>query len=63
MPFYTTKPAGTGIGLALIKQYIEEAEGTLSIDSVKRKYTCVEIQLPSIDIQGGKADEKENLNN
>mgnify|MGYP003370103032 CR=1 FL=1 len=48
-PFYTTKPAGTGIGLAFIKQYVEEAGGSLIIDSVKMQYTCVEIQLPAYE--------------
>lgn len=68
-PFYTTKPAGTGIGLALIKQYIEEAGGTLTIESEKMKYTCAEIQLPAANRrshnhrpQEGNTDEKENLN-
>ncbi len=45
-PFYTTKPAGTGIGLAVSKQYIEEIGGTISITSEKNQYTCVEIRLP-----------------
>ena len=45
-PFWTTKKAGTGIGLALTKQYIEEAGGQLTIDSIKNQFTCVEIQLP-----------------
>ena len=45
-PFYTTKPAGTGIGLAISKQYIEEIGGTITISSEKNRYTCVEIRLP-----------------
>lgn len=45
-PFFTTKPAGTGIGLAITQQYIEESGGTLKISSEKNKYTCVEILLP-----------------
>lgn len=47
-PFFTTKAAGTGIGLALTRQYIEEAEGKLVIDSEKNQFTCVEIQLPAL---------------
>lgn len=50
-PFWTTKKAGTGIGLALTRQYIEEAGGQLTIDSVKNQYTSVEIQLP---VSGGE---------
>ena len=45
-PFYTTKPAGTGIGLAFTRQYIEEIGGTLKISSEKNQYACVEILLP-----------------
>ena len=46
-PFYTTKAAGTGIGLALTKQYVEEVGGTITITSEKNIFTCVEIQLPA----------------
>jgi polar amino acid transport system substrate-binding protein len=41
--FYTTKPSGTGIGLALSKQYLEENGGSLSIESVKGEYTEVRL--------------------
>lgn len=54
MPFWTTKKAGTGIGLALTKQYIEEAGGQLSIDSVKNEFTCVEIQIPVSNSEEGE---------
>lgn len=52
-PFYTTKAAGTGIGLSLTKQYIEEAGGSMQIKSEKDKYTRVEISLPAL-IQRGR---------
>lgn len=52
-PFYTTKLAGTGIGLAYTKQYIEEVGGILTIDSRKNEYTCVEMQLPKGLKEGG----------
>ncbi len=54
-PFYTTKPAGTGIGLALTKQYVEEVGGRLKITSEKDVFTCVELQLPAAE---GKEDSK-----
>lgn len=54
-PFYTTKPAGTGIGLALTKQYVEEVGGMISVASEKNIFTAVEIQLPAA---GGKEGEK-----
>ena len=51
-PFYSTKLAGTGIGLAYTKQYVEEIGGTLTINSRKNEYTCVELQLPK-SLKGG----------
>jgi len=34
-PFYTTKPTGTGLGMALAKQFVTENEGILDIRSTK----------------------------
>lgn len=42
-PFYTQKMSGTGLGLYLSKQYVEENQGTLELESVKNKYTKVHI--------------------
>ena len=42
-PFYTTKKDGTGMGLALTKQYVKENDGQLSIDSVYGEYTCMKL--------------------
>lgn len=44
-PFYTTKVAGTGLGLALVKQFIEDNGGTLNIKGIKGKYTEISIKL------------------
>lgn len=44
-PFYTTKPVGTGLGLYLSKQYVEENGGEIAIKSVKNAYTIVLISF------------------
>lgn len=44
-PFYTTKPAGTGIGLALCKQYVEDNQGELFIESRLGEYTRITLKF------------------
>ncbi|WP_176167356.1 ATP-binding protein [Mesobacillus jeotgali] len=46
-PFYTTKTEGTGIGLAISKQIIEDHEGRMSI-TTETSRTIFQIQLPSL---------------
>lgn len=48
-PFYTTKSTGTGLGLYITKQYIEENEGTLKIESEKGVYTKVTLKFRRIE--------------
>ena len=38
-PFFTTKKKGTGMGLALTKQYVRENDGRLEIESTLGEYT------------------------
>ena len=45
-PFFTTKLAGTGLGLPLVKQYVENSGGQLSIASQEHQYTEILIRLP-----------------
>lgn len=45
-PFYTTKEKGTGIGIPLCKQLIEEHQGEFMIKSHEGKGTIVKLQLP-----------------
>ena len=44
-PYFTTKPQGTGLGLAVSKQYVEENDGTLSITSEEGKFTEVTLRF------------------
>jgi len=45
-PFYTTKPMGTGLGLAFCKQAAEAHGGTITVESVEGEGTTLRITLP-----------------
>lgn len=45
IPFYTTKPTGTGIGLSLCRQIILKHGGTIRIVSEEKKGTTIEIRI------------------
>lgn len=47
LPFYTTKPAGTGMGLAISRSIIENHKGVLRCESQKNKGSTFYIILPS----------------
>lgn len=46
VPFYTTKAEGTGLGLPLCHQIVEEHEGDIQIKSEKGKGTIFSVYLP-----------------
>lgn len=46
IPFFTTKPEGTGIGLSLCKQIVRQHEGHLSIKETRPGKTVFCIDLP-----------------
>jgi PAS domain S-box-containing protein len=45
-PFFTTKPRGTGLGLAVCYQIIHAHGGAIDVESAPRKGTTVSITLP-----------------
>jgi len=47
IPFWTTKPKGTGLGLALTHKIIEEHGGTIHLTSEVGQGTAVTIHLPT----------------
>jgi signal transduction histidine kinase len=46
-PFWTTKPKGTGLGLALTHKIIEDHGGTIHLTSEVGHGTTVTVRLPS----------------
>ncbi len=45
-PFFTTKPSGNGLGLAVVQQIVEDHKGQLHIESDLQSGTRVSVQLP-----------------
>jgi signal transduction histidine kinase len=45
-PFFSTRPAGTGLGLAVVKTVTEAHGGALALDSTPEKGTKIELDLP-----------------
>jgi signal transduction histidine kinase len=45
-PYFSTKAAGTGLGLPIAKRNVELSGGTISISSERDKGTTVEVTLP-----------------
>jgi len=46
LPFFTTKPKGTGLGLPITKRLIEQHGGSLRVESSLGKGTTFTIMLP-----------------
>jgi len=46
LPFYTTKPKGTGLGLVMVRQAVSRHGGKLEIKSARGEGTTVTISLP-----------------
>jgi signal transduction histidine kinase len=50
-PFFSTKPAGTGLGLAVVNRIINGHNGTIAIESEPGKGTTVTIRLPEMPVE------------
>jgi two-component system sensor histidine kinase HydH len=47
-PFFTTKPNGIGLGLALVAKIVDEHGGKISVRSEPQKGTTFEISIPRL---------------
>jgi len=47
-PFFSTRPEGTGLGVAQCRRLVEGAGGTFRIDSVEGQGTTVTFSLPKV---------------
>jgi signal transduction histidine kinase len=50
IPFHTTKPQGTGLGLVIARKMLARMEGTINIKSEEGRGTVVEITVPASHI-------------
>ena len=45
-PYVTSKPRGTGLGLAVVRKIVEEHDGTIRVENRPGRGACVTIALP-----------------
>ena len=51
-PYATTKPRGTGLGLAVAKKIVDEHHGSIAIENRPQQGACVSVLLPVMDEKG-----------
>ena len=47
-PFFSTKPSGTGLGMAIARRIVESHQGSIEIDSVEGQGCSVTLVLPVV---------------
>ena len=48
LPFFTTKPSGTGLGMSIVKKIVDLHGGDIAIESTPGRGTRVRIALPAV---------------
>jgi PAS domain S-box-containing protein len=48
LPFFTTKPTGTGLGMAIVKKIMDLHGGEIEIDTARGRGTVVRLLLPRV---------------
>jgi len=54
-PFYTTKSEGTGLGLALSRQFIVENNGEITLESELGQYSKFQLRFPKKEVYDAKS--------
>jgi PAS domain S-box-containing protein len=55
-PYFTTKPKGTGLGLATVYSIIRKHEGLITVDSIVGKGSTFHIYLPALESEAAPTD-------
>jgi two-component system sensor histidine kinase HydH len=50
LPFFTTKPSGTGLGMAIVKKIVDLHGGDVGVESAPGRGTRVRISLPAVGL-------------
>ena len=50
LPFFTTKPAGTGLGMAIVKKIMDLHGGEIEIDTAPGRGTTVRLGIPRVAV-------------
>jgi two-component system sensor histidine kinase AtoS len=53
-PFFTTKPKGTGLGMAIVKRLVEQHGGSIAVESSPGKGTSIIFSLPVREMEEEK---------
>ena len=48
LPFFTTKPSGTGLGMSIVKKIVDLHAGDIAIESAPGRGTRVRISFPAV---------------
>src|SRR5262249_62141083 len=54
-PFFTTKPSGTGLGLALVHKSVEDHAGSVSFRGTPSGGTTFTVTLPVAGVESGQS--------